>query len=96
MMNRKSKSNVKCFQEENDSLKNVIESIVHIDLSCLRAENVSMYVYVQLNEECDFTSFFHYISTGYTGLRQVEWPENALHATINMLQLKFKYKSHAT
>ena len=96
MMNRKSKSNVKSFQEENDSLKNGIESIVHIDLSYLRAEDVSMYVYVQLNEECDFTTFFLYISTGYTGLHQGEWPENALHATINMLQLKFKYKSHAT
>ena len=31
---------------------------------------------------------FSYISTGYTGYPQGEWPENALRATINMLQLK--------
>ena len=48
MMNRKSKSNVKSFQEENNSLKYEIESIVHIDLSYLQAEDVSMYVYVQM------------------------------------------------
>ena len=34
---------------------------------------------------------FIYISTGYTGHPQCEWPENALHAT--MLQLKEDWNS---
>ena len=54
-----------------------------------------MDVYVQMKSVL-LQLFSTYISTGYTGLHQGEWPENALHATINMLQLKFKYKSHAT
>ena len=31
---------------------------------------------------------FTYILTRYTGLPLGEWPENTLHATKNMLQLK--------
>ena len=93
-MTRKSKSNVKSFQEENDSLKNEIEGIVHIHLSYLRAEDVSMYLYVQMKGVL-LQLFSTYISTGYTGLHQGEWPENALHATINMLQLELRYKSDA-
>jgi len=31
---------------------------------------------------------FTYISTGYTGRSLGEWSKNALHATLNMLQLK--------
>ena len=76
-------------------MKNEIESIVHIDLSYLGAEDVSMYVYVQMKSVI-LQLFSTYISTGYTGLHRGEWPENALHATINMLQFNFKYESHAT